>query len=70
MMLCLRKELSKGRVVPGHICFIDIIIIGTAFYPQLCPSLEDKLQSPRNYWTIRHNLNSGYGGALTLIWKF
>ena len=42
-MLCLRKELSKGRVVPGHICFIDIVIIGTTFYPQLCPSLEDKL---------------------------
>ena len=31
MMLCLRKELSKGRVVPGHICFTDIIIIVPPF---------------------------------------
>ena len=31
MMLWLRKEHSKGRVVPGHICFTDIIIIVPPF---------------------------------------
>lgn len=60
-MLWLRKELSRGRVVPAYICFADVIIIAPPFtlnYVQVWKinDIVIKTSGP-----LGHNLNLGYG---------